>query len=112
MSHGQTSLFKICLEKILEERLILLELWKTIIIPIILETIINDTYTVNKPTPNSIISDETIWKKEKGESKYIRNRKIPVKKTKRYPTKKKTDIAIERKNHRFDKYNMMNNFGN
>lgn len=78
----------------------------------ITETIINDTYTVNKPTPNSIISDETIWKKEKGESKYIRNRKIPVKKTKKYPTKKKTDISIERKNHRFDKYNMMNNFGN
>lgn len=78
----------------------------------ITETIINDTYTIHKNTPNDIITGETFWKKESAESKYIRTRKIPVKKTKKYPTKKKNEIDIERKKCRFDKYNMMNNYGN
>jgi hypothetical protein len=74
--------------------------------------IINDTYTFYKNTPKNIVSGETIWKKEKGESKFIRNRKIPNKKCKKYPTKKKNNIDYEIKNSRFDKYNMMNNYGN
>ena len=78
----------------------------------ITETIVNDTYTINKVTPNHIISGETFRKNEKIESNYTRMRKIPVKKTKKYPTKKKNEIALERKNSRFEKYNMMNNYGN
>ena len=78
----------------------------------IIDNCFSDTYTIHKNTPNDIISGETFWKKESAESKYIRTRKIPVKKTKKYPTKKKNEIDIERKKCRFDKYNMMNNYGN
>ena len=71
-----------------------------------------ESESVSEDRTDDIISGETFWKKESAESKYIRTRKIPVKKTKKYPTKKKNEIDIERKKCRFDKYNMMNNYGN
>jgi len=76
-----------------------------------IDTVINDTYTMDKITPSDIITAETIWKSGSGEGKFTRKRKVPIKKSKKYPTKKKNSVENERKMCRFDKYSIVNNYG-
>ena len=76
-------------------------------------TIINDTYTINRNIPNDINIGEKIIndRNSKGEGKYYRERIVPSKKSKKYPTKNKTDTELDKKIERFNKYNYQNNYG-
>ena len=76
------------------------------------DTYINDTYINDINSFNYDISiNETYIKEQRGESKFIRTRKIPQKKNKNYPTKAKNASQVEKYISRFDKYNEINYYG-
>ena len=76
-------------------------------------TIINDTYTIYRDIPNDINIEEKYIndRNSKGEGKYYRERSVPSKKSKKYPTKNKTDTELDKKIERFNRYNYQNNYG-
>lgn len=60
----------------------------------------------------NLMISESNYKNIKKNGRFYRQRKIPQKKTKNYPTKAKNDVQVEKYFNRFEMYNIINNYGN